>query len=93
MVSRRLLAEFRSNKVWDEDLSSVSGLGESRLLNSRSEDPGCLGGATEIGSPKKCLKRTPPSVTPPAGETGRRRATLRLRRLATPLSCSDLAER
>jgi hypothetical protein len=33
----------------------------------------------------KWLKRTPPSVTPPAGETVRRRATLRLRRLATPL--------
>ena len=33
----------------------------------------------------KWLKRTPPSVTPPAGEAGRRRATLRLRRLATPL--------
>jgi hypothetical protein len=36
------------------------------------------------------LKRTPPSVTPPAGEAGRRRATLRLRRLATPL-CLELA--
>ena len=36
-------------------------------------------------SPNKWLKRTPPSVTPPAGKAGRRRATLRLRRLATPL--------
>ena len=33
----------------------------------------------------KWLKRTPPSVTPPAGKDSRRRATLRLRRLATPL--------
>ena len=39
----------------------------------------------------KWLKRTPPSVTPPAGKDGRRRATLRLRRLATPLGAGEFS--
>jgi hypothetical protein len=46
-------------------------------------------GAHVLGNPNKWLKRTPPSVTPPAGRDGRRRATLRLRRLATPLGFQE----